>query len=90
MREEKEMKNSILGTGVGVGGTEKGLKHQRSARRMKARGQRRADGRKGCELEPILRVGDYSGRKVTQLSLGVSQLVPPQEDPCSGSSSLPT
>lgn len=40
-----------------MGGTEKCPKHQRSTKKVEARGQRRAEEIKGSELESIPRVG---------------------------------
>lgn len=61
-----------------MGGTEKCPKHQRSTKKVEARGQRRAEEIKGSELESIPRVGGghYSGRRVAWLTLDASLWLP--------------
>lgn len=73
-----------------MGGTEKCPKHQRSTKKVEARGQRRAEEIKGSELESIPRVGGSLFRQESGMVNFGCQLVAPQEDRYSGSLSLST
>lgn len=67
-----------------LGGPEKGLKHQRLIKRPETKG------RGGCELEPHVLSGGATVRQEGGIVNFRCQLVPPQEDPCNGSSKQST